>query len=125
MPDVLVVHRQLIEYLFLVSLQLCQEFLELRFVEDCTGNERPWVLQFSLGSGRNSSKDHFAEAELRPLLNGHRIGNSVRLIVIGWERIKLGLEVAAMSVFFASAVPGCFDLYAIAGVYVFLPHQGL
>ena len=39
MPDVLVVHRQLTENLFLVRLQLCQEFLELCFVEDFTGSE--------------------------------------------------------------------------------------
>src|SRR5437660_12247055 len=77
MPDVLVVHRQLTENLFLVRLQLCQEFLELCFVEDFTGSERPCVLQFSLGGERNSREDHFAEVKLRPFLNAPRIGNSV------------------------------------------------
>ncbi len=41
MADVLVVHRQLAEDLFLAGLQLCQELLELGFVEDFAGGERP------------------------------------------------------------------------------------
>ncbi len=113
MADVFVVHRQHTEDLFLVRLQLCQEFLELHFVEDFPGSERPCIKQPPLGGGGNSSEDHFAEVELRPLLNAHRIGNGVRLVVIRGKRINPGLEVATMTVFFASAVPGCFDPHAI------------
>src|ERR1700719_370803 len=87
MPDVFVVHRQLAEDLLPVRLQLCQKILELCFVENCTGSKRPCVLQFSLGSRGNSREDDFAEVELRPLLNAHRIGNSVCLIVIRRKRI--------------------------------------
>src|SRR5437016_12588973 len=125
MPDVRVVHRQPTKDLLLVRLQLCQKILELYMVEDFTGSEGPCVLQFSLSGGRNSREDHFAEVKLRPFLNAHRIGNSVCLIVIRWKRIKLCLEVAAMSVFFAGAVPGRFDLHAIGGIPVLDPKQAV
>src|SRR6266446_1646649 len=75
MADVLVVHRQLAEDLFLAGLQLCQELLELGFVEDFAGGERPGGVKLSFSSWGNSSEDHFAEVILRPLLDAHRIGN--------------------------------------------------
>src|SRR6202521_1762579 len=125
MANVFVVHRQLTEDLLLVRLQLGQKILELYFVEDFTSSEGPCMLELSLGSRGNSREDHFAEVELRPLLNAHRIGNSVCLIVIRWKRIKLCLEVAAMGVFFASAVPGCFDSHAIGGIPVLDPKQAV
>src|ERR1700674_2880105 len=97
MANVFVVHRQLTEDLLLVRLQLGQKILELYFVEDFTGSEGPCILQLSLGSRGNSSEDHFAKVELRPLLDAHRIGNSVCLIVIRWKGTTLRLERAEIS----------------------------
>src|SRR6266478_2162359 len=67
MTDVFIVQRQFAENLFLVSLQLCQELFELCFVEDVTGGNRPGGMQLSLGSRRNPSEDHLAEAVLGAL----------------------------------------------------------
>src|SRR5467141_2169321 len=123
MADAFVVHWQLTEDLLLVRLQLCQKIFELCFVEDCTGREGPYILQLSLGSRGNSSEDHFSEAVLRPLLNAHRIGNSMRLLVIRRSRFEFRLKVTAMSVFFASAIPGCFDLKAVGDIPLLDPEQ--
>src|SRR5467141_5250731 len=105
MADVFVVQRQLTEHLFLAGLQFGEKLFEFCFVEDITGSNRPGGAQFSLGSKRNSSENHFAEMILPAFLNAHRIGNGVRMIVVRGSRIDFGLEVAAMSVLFANAIP--------------------
>src|SRR5260370_35514248 len=79
--------------------------------------------QLSGGRRGNSSEDHFSEGVLRPLQNAHRIGNSMRLLVIRRSRIEFRFEVAAMSVFFASAIPGAFDLKAIGATPLLDPEQ--
>src|SRR5438552_5697303 len=61
MADVIVMHRQFSKDLFLARLQLAEEFLELGFVEEFTGGDRPCGMQLPLGTGELFDKAKFEE----------------------------------------------------------------
>src|SRR5437588_2089461 len=62
---------------------------------------------------------------LRPLLNAHRIGNSMRLIVIRWSRVDFRFEIAMMGVLFTNAIPARFYLHAVGDIAVLDPEQAV
>src|SRR5882672_2618892 len=100
-----VMHGQFAEDLFTMGLQFDEKFFKFNLVEEIAGSDRPRGIELAFSREGESREDDFPEIVLNPFLDAHRIGDSVGLIVVGCDRIKLGFEITMVAVFLANAVP--------------------